>query len=544
MNPKSTSVAGEVVEEPSLAENESDSGEDSLQEIMAIMKAREKKSARLMRRYEEQFQKLEERVAQLEEQLRQVTPSAAASTRPNIQDEIEIPERDKIQSGRVSNDNPKTSELKVSKVDTTATKPIFAAINTQSWDEFSNAPSRNSIDILPSEHDSPRTVPERIRFNSLLLIIAIKRFIGVKASSHQVISKQGWVMDRPFKALVEKEWFICKRIDALKDYLDRKTGPSLQTASGQDQIHPEVKSIIEHTVTDFLDTDAWRSILIDFDMYCCEECTQVIANESPTIAFTKSLFRVFETLLESQITNVSRLFRDRSTITVRFSALWYLFQPGDEVVALQGKTSQYALALKVFRTYGGRQHLSGDSWKSLPLGQDEYRRLNNASAFFIDGYYLDFDGEALTPVRRRYMIEPYLGEKDISELSIFPIEYSNNHTRSSLIERGMKFLRLCMPRSGTQMRSRGLDLAGGHMDDDVIVDMQEYLRLNRSETPAFVPPKKMDLSEINDYMTIEASIREETKRLSRLGFDVMEGEFVICHYRLHVYKLSSRTWGQ
>lgn len=539
----STSGA-EPVGEPEPIENESDSSEDGLQEVLAIMKAREKKSERLMRRYDEQFRKLEARVAQLEEQLRRVTSSADVSTHSDAQDGIENPGKSSIKPDVKFNPKSKAGEASVSKSARTEWAPISAAINTQSWDEFSNSPSNNSVDILPSENDGPRTVPDRIRFNSLLLIVAIKRFIGVKATSHQVISKQGWTMDRPFKALVEKERSIRKNLKAFRYHLERHHEQNIQTTSSGEPVETEGETIPDQKETDTLDASAWQAILIDFDMYCCEECTRAITRESPTISLTRRLFDTFDTLLDSQITGITHMFRARSIKSVRFNDLWYLFQPGDQVVAQRGTVSQYLLALKVFRTYGGRQQLSGNASISLTLEQGERRRLNNSSPFFIDGYYLDFDGEALTPVRRRFIIEPYLGEKDISELSILPIEYSTTHRRVNLIERGRKFLSLCMLRSGVQMRCTGFSLEGEHMNDNVIVDMQEYLRLNKSETPTFVPPKKMDLAEINDYMSIDAAIREEVKRLSRCGFKVADGEFFLCNYRLHVYKLSSRTWGE
>lgn len=239
-------------------------------------------------------------------------------------------------------------------------------------------------------------------------------------------------------------------------------------------------------------------------------------------------------------------FRNRTAEMIRFDDLCYLFHPGDDIAVLQGKRSSYALALRVLRTHGGRQHVLS----RLPSRLADSSALRHTtrpvafSSFFIDGFNLDFNGHSLTPVRQRFIIESYEGERPISDLRIFPIEYSLQPTRAELIERGSRFMDIAVFHPGLYMTCKGQDLTGEAIDGEVVVDMQEYLRVNPDQVPTFNPPKKMGLAEVNDYMEIEAMLQEEARRLARKEALFTDEDFMLCHYRLHAFKLSSRTWSE
>lgn len=521
--------------------SDSHDSDDELREVLAIMHARKKTSARHKRDYDRHLVLLEDRVAELEKQLRLVHETLKNNAVTPAKDDLDQShEESSVERARHSAEKQAfPSNDQDQGIVNNIVEPIQPTIKEQPRDRFHTAPSRKAIDVLMSNFFGSHRAPEQIRFNSLLLITTLKNILGAESNNHGSAPHKGWIIFWPFKAFLESGEKIRGKMALFKKFIKH----SFQ----QDTTNPE--STEERPASSkwrSLNADAWRTVLKSLRIYCCEVCTEAITLESPTGEHTMSLLSTVTKLMDDYITPVTEDFRKRTVQKVRFRDLWYLFQPGDEVVAWHGPKSSHTLGLKVLRTHGGRQYVyarASISSADLETGNQAVKPvMYTTSSFSMDGFYLDYDGNTLTPVRQRFVIEPYEGERKVTELCVFPIEYSEQPTRQDLIARGHKFLNLARSNSGAHMASRGLDLAGEAIDDEVIVDMREFLRLNPNHTPKFTPPQRMNIAEINDYMVTETMAQEEARRLLSSEEEMTEKDFVLCHYRLHVYKLRSRTW--
>jgi hypothetical protein len=489
--------------------------------------------------YEQRLQELEAHVAKLEEQLRllvSLTPQASlASSRQDYPPKV---------TRNLNLVGPSLKESTFQKQDSApyGSNAVDPTLNYVSRRSFQLGSSRNAVDILGNESGEAQS----IRLNSLFIIAALRRFLGHEASNHHSSRSVKWIIHRPFKAMIENDVKIRQNITTFLEYLHRglpaarkgKTGRRTSTNEDED----DTGSMNVATSHDF-----WQTALISCGMYCCELCTETIWLECPTLKHTRSLLACISQLLDRHVSPVTHQFRSRSIDTVAFPDLWYLFQPGDEILSADTNEARNCLVLKVLKTFGGQERMNGE----LPTGSlkpdflsKSVNLLTSASPFVLDAYYLDHDGSSLVPVQQRFVIEPFIGKRYISDLTTYPIEYSRDHGREDFVARGRKFFNLAQSESGTRMTCRGSDLSGADINEEVVVDGTEFLRLNNDQRPRFNAPK-IDLAELNtrDYMAAEATIRDETKRLSRSGTDVpKDDDFAICNYRLHAYKLSSRIW--
>ena len=190
----------------------------------------------------------------------------------------------------------------------------------------------------------------------------------------------------------------------------------------------------------------------------------------PALSEVKRSFEAVKDLFDNYLLPGHTELRERNVKMVRFFDLWHLFQTGDMIVtkrlaSLDETETQAQLGMRVLMTSGGRKIIlpkrPAPVWPSpvkLSASKDKVEPINNVNPFCIHAYYLDFNGSRLVPVRQRIVIAPYLGERNILDLEVIPMEYADSGTFGMLEERGKKFFEFVTASTAPYVDCKGLEL--------------------------------------------------------------------------------------
>ena len=265
--------------------------------------------------------------------------------------------------------------------------------------------SKTSIGLVPSEENNEAMLnPERIRINSHWIL-------NMLASIDRNIDTAGpIVMLRPFKFLVYYENQIKDSIHVLENQMD---GPEATTSTRQSP---------EPSTTELSSTTHEGSAVFQDS-----ETRQI------NIEHVRCLTEFINRYIKPTVIRLENNFDGR----IRFTELWYIFRPGDDIYmplqssrgpALLDTTTttttttttpemfqgRYQMMWRVTGTGGGRQNLS--------IGQ---RRLTNPkhNPFKVNCYYIDFDGRYFCPTTHTFSILPFEGDRDILSFHFFPLRF-------------------------------------------------------------------------------------------------------------------------
>lgn len=191
---------------------------------------------------------------------------------------------------------------------------------------------------------------------------------------------------------------------------------------------------------------------------------------------------------------------------VHFRDLWYLFNPGDEVIRRDGR--------QVYRVIGVTNPTHRASSKSIFFDYDE----KDTSRYFqLFCSYVDFDGKRIGPVSTTFVIKTFAGERTVESLEVYPLRL-HRHTspvasqtrhlssaasgsqtlRQKLINRGKKFFQAaCMRLEHTFYDGPTVD--GEEVESQVVVDFETALSSDkRFEKGDPVPQIKSLLGDTDD----------------------------------------------
>jgi hypothetical protein len=176
-------------------------------------------------------------------------------------------------------------------------------------------------------------------------------------------------------------------------------------------------------------------------------------------------------------------FRSDVCRKVTFHDLWFLFKPGDKVVEQNEKQ-----AYRVVRIITPPHEIHTEQsarWRK--------REERSSESFTIRCVYIDFDGEKLGPVSKKFTISPFDEAKSIRSLAVYPLRFSKKgNIREDLVKRGTRLLSLSAHES-MYYNGHTLDTRE-EVDSQVVIDFSEALMgLERAE---WVP-------QINDLNTDE-----------------------------------------
>lgn len=142
---------------------------------------------------------------------------------------------------------------------------------------------------------------------------------------------------------------------------------------------------------------------------------------------------------------------------VFFADLWYLFRPGQEVIARDGKQAYRVISVT---SPHHRRARPWDAWLMFNSHQQETEKKKKQSPFSITCAYIDFDGSYIGPVSETFDFKKFDGQTKITSLPVYPIRLHpskqsdvsdiewaqlellapEDRCRQHLVQRGAKFL--------------------------------------------------------------------------------------------------------
>ncbi|UNI22167.1 hypothetical protein JDV02_008081 [Purpureocillium takamizusanense] len=328
---------------------------------------------------------------------------------------------------------------------------------------------------------------QRIRINSDVVLDHLATFSGPGGE---------WLRDgprtffRPFRCLL---YYQPQMHKALRD-LEEKWAELEQLDDNSGQETEAVEKQVEQTRVgedekgDGSDSEGARE----------EEETDSNA-EGPTreegVAALRHL-RCYVNFVEKHLKPLENLFDGTSRTRVRFNDLDLLFKPGDLVYSPHWRSTSvrsgrdYQSLWRIYhvsRPYYGRSQLNDTR---LDLGGDVLQ---------LCSYSIDYNGESFGPVKAKHRISAYGGEKDITDLPVYPLRFADgaDRIRAELKRQGSSFLS-CVTQNHmyyegwtipVQRKSSGGESNEGpddppeHIDSAVILDFVEAFKHNPGWKP-------------------------------------------------------------
>lgn len=191
---------------------------------------------------------------------------------------------------------------------------------------------------------------------------------------------------------------------------------------------------------------------------------------------------------------------------ISFRDLWYLFNPGDEVVRRDGK--------QVYKILGVVNPTHRASSKNILFSFDDD---DDASRYFqISCVFVDFDGRSIGPVSTNFVIKAFAGERSVDSLEVYPLRFHKNKAsreearlstssdsqplRQQLIKRGKKFFQAaCMRLENTYYDGPTAD--GDEVESQVVVDFETALSSGKNCGEGRAPKLESLPSDTDDSST-------------------------------------------
>jgi hypothetical protein len=487
-------------------------------------------------------------------------------------------------------------------------------------DEYEEQPEQPTLDSTPNEskQDAQKelekmrgnAMPERIRLSIFAIQYLLRQILDRKTGIPHGYSSKGVIMLRPYKPLFLGETrlrsHLSKLMRRLQSFEDRRQdsisppNPPEEVQNGNDQV--ERKCVIIQ-LTDL------REILEERELWCCDDCTELLHDNFQTTTVAKDIIQCLLDFIEEYLKPVHTDHRHRYKRHIAFSDLWHLFQPGDEIImkpkdVLDDEMTWHASLLRVLRVQGGRPHLypkdtapyisgvhaappmgnpppppPGIAAREMPPPRP--KPINGIIPFTIDAYYLDFNGQRVIPIRRRFFIESYSGLRDIQDLDVYPVQFASesspSFSRDTLISRGRKFLDYIYSKAASHVECRGEELQFKEdLREQLVVDMRECWKWSTNARPTYLPPEELDVAETSDcYLILTcragADCHHRKTRIfsdqyvdkehmddhvelhryfsttsaiqSKQQPELTDNDLAICTFRVYAWALQSRKWG-
>ena len=164
------------------------------------------------------------------------------------------------------------------------------------------------------------------------------------------------------------------------------------------------------------------------------------------------------------------LLRSSKAEKIAFQDMWHLFEAGDLVVA-ESESNERGLELyqvsilpaaDFFSSRRPVKEISTRTEGSQHLVESVYKEeaVSAMSVFNVDVFYFDFDGSNYGPVERRLQLVSYEGEKNITDLPLYPLRFHKDaeQFKAMMLARGMKFRELSIPNEYPHREYNGLSV--------------------------------------------------------------------------------------
>lgn len=209
-----------------------------------------------------------------------------------------------------------------------------------------------------------------------------------------------------------------------------------------------------------------------------EEAKFPLANTNTALAFLDCLINFMDTTISIRRDYI----QGPECRKIHFRDLWYLFNPGDEIVRHDEK--------QVYRVIEVMNPRHRASFKNVFLDNKD-----TSTYFQVSCVYVDFDGKRLGPVTEDFRIKAFAGERKVESLDIYPLrlhrhsaqhekkpyhQLSGSQTlRQALIERGKMFVRAARMKLKNAFY-HGPTADGDEIESQIVVDFETALSSDKT----------------------------------------------------------------
>lgn len=376
-------------------------------------------------------------------------------------------------------------------------------------------------------------VPERVRLNGpqfpqIFGALGADKFVVTRSYPAQMVVLQ------PYRLLVHYDQEIKKRYAALKEKFkessDQKDAAHTSKALGYDEAAQSETEQVHHESTDS-GAESSQDVEIGAEAdHQARDTTHHDEVEEPRqkpgdkpsedsedtkfpLASTKTALAYLDCLIQFMDTTVS-VRRDYvqgpECRKIHFRDLWYLFNPGDDVVRRDEK--------QVYRVIEVTNPTHNASSKSYLFDLDDE---DHSRYFQISCVFVDFDGKKIGPVSTKFVIKAFAGERAVESLEVYPLRlhrYTAHHEskghsapsdrqtlRQELIKRGKKFFQAaCMKLENTFYD--GPTSGGDEVESQVVVDFETALSSGKNFDEDLVPQLESLLGDADDNSSVASDV--------------------------------------
>lgn len=387
------------------------------------------------------------------------------------------------------------------------------------WDDGSKIP-------IAIPESAQGLVPERIRLNGPQFTNTF-RDLDLEGFGFLTYAPAQMVLLQPYRPLVYHEKAIRDRYEELKekfgtpgeDETASRTGPT-QASEHPDATHGDD----EHEARKGSSEGVEKSQSSEEDTEPGHQkgaATEAGESEGPQqetkenpdetefpLAHSKTAMDYLGCLLEFYDATVSirrKYIQGAECRKIQFRDLWYLFNPGDEVVRRDGR--------QVYRVIEVVNPTHRASSRNFFFDFDDR---DSSTYFQVVCVYVDFDGKKIGPVSTTFVIKTFAGERTVESLEIYPLRLHRNAPaivnqnrkyrsvssnsqglRQDLIKRGRKFLQAaCMKLENTFYS--GPTAEGEEVESQVVIDFDTALSSDRNFDEESIPLIKSMLADADD----------------------------------------------
>lgn len=385
--------------------------------------------------------------------------------------------------------------------------------------------TQNDIASRELELLKGKYMPERIRINVFSLRYLLRVILSPKPGNHHLDKLKSLTVLRPYKEFMQKKDIILKKFlglrqsieaheNMVKSMIDSQGGQDNSSAgqsnsrfkfgknndkiqNGDEKDVPRVLNQEEcsSAVTDNIDltVDTVDELLMQLQLSCCLQCSKQVQQDFSNSKIAKDFLDCFTNFVNDYLIPVHETFRNRASSRVSFGDLWHVFQPGDHVVMKRDLDFEYSgewytSIWRVLAVQGGRMPICAGP-PPLPLVVPDLplagrrppptpaQEADGMLPFTIDTYHLDHNGFMITPARRRFFIRPFPGDREVTDLEIYPVEFSEDPATlmANAIKFGRRFLDYAEAKNGRYVECQGQDLwTKDKIDEPMIIDMGQY----------------------------------------------------------------------
>jgi hypothetical protein len=300
------------------------------------------------------------------------------------------------------------------------------SLNSRSPSPVARTPLLEEPTVTKGEAHVRQQLPEKFRFINEHLMLEIAKIIGVSAINFDHVA--------PFRSIIPYE----KSIRQVLEEKEKEWG----ILAASDPKDPAV-----------LRTETWIPGRVCYGLSV--RYGRQTQSNLDRIRILLDGLRSFVYFLDHDLAELVATYRkiqSQSIEKIAFAHLWYLFEPGQEIVIKKPNYQVY----RVLQVTGGRKSLVGRGQASKSSSR---RTVSNLA---IDCFYLDFDGKHLRPVPKVIYIHPYDDLMAVTSLEEYPFCYEKEKSKDDIINRGKKFTEVIQV---THRKYCGLSLKDGDLFD-------------------------------------------------------------------------------